>query len=52
MDADAFDRAVVDGDEHRRLALAGDGRGQVGAPSVDAPLRARENFRCSSQYLI
>src|SRR5918998_6246447 len=32
MDADAVGRAVVDGDEHRRLTLAGDGRGQIGAP--------------------
>src|SRR5918998_4726412 len=32
MDADAVDRAVVDGDEHRRLTLAGDGRGRIGAP--------------------
>jgi hypothetical protein len=45
MNADALDRAMVDGDEHRRQALARYRRGQVGAPSVDAPLRARENFR-------
>src|SRR4051812_47052411 len=45
MDADAFGGAVVHSHEHRRLAFAGDRRGQVGAPSVDAPLRARENFR-------
>jgi hypothetical protein len=32
VDADAFGGAVVDGDEDRRLALAGDGRRQVGAP--------------------
>ncbi len=32
MDADAFGGAVVDGDEHRRLALAGDRGGQIGAP--------------------
>src|SRR5918998_3974891 len=32
MDADAVGRAVVDGDEPRRLTLAGDGRGQIGAP--------------------
>src|ERR671938_1751331 len=32
MDADAFGRAVVDGDKDRDLALAREGRGQVGAP--------------------
>ena len=32
VDADALGRAVVDGDEHRRLPLAGPGGGQVGAP--------------------
>ena len=32
MEADAVGAAVVDGDEHRRLALAGPGGGQVGAP--------------------
>jgi hypothetical protein len=32
VDADALGRAVVDGDEHRGLALAGPGGGQVGAP--------------------
>src|SRR5690242_19617314 len=32
MEADALGRAVVDGDEHRGLTLAGDGRGQVGTP--------------------
>jgi hypothetical protein len=32
MDADAFGTAGVDGDEHARLAFAGDCRGQVGAP--------------------
>ena len=32
MDAHALGRVMIDGDEHRDLALAGDGRGQVGAP--------------------
>src|ERR671938_788767 len=32
MDADAFGRAVVDGDKDRDLALAREGRGQVRAP--------------------
>ena len=32
VDADALGRPVVDGDAHGRLALAGAGRGQVGAP--------------------
>ena len=32
VDADAFGGAVVDGDEDRGLALAGDRRGHVGAP--------------------
>src|SRR5947209_2714785 len=32
MDADAFGRAVIHGNEHRGLALAGNGRCQVGAP--------------------
>ena len=32
MDADAFGGAMIDRDEHRRLAFAGDRRGQVGAP--------------------
>jgi hypothetical protein len=30
LEADALGRAVVEDDEHRRLALAGDGGGQVG----------------------
>jgi hypothetical protein len=32
MDADAFGGAMIDSDEHRRLALTGDRRGQVGPP--------------------
>ncbi len=32
VDADAFGGALVDRDEHRHLALAGDRRGQVGSP--------------------
>src|SRR3954447_11961391 len=32
MDAHALGRVMIDGDEHRDLTLAGDGRGQVGAP--------------------
>src|SRR3712207_1923290 len=32
MGADALGAALADGVEHRRLALAGDGSGQVGAP--------------------
>src|SRR3954454_18368204 len=32
MDAHALGRVMIDSDEHRDLALAGDGRGQVGAP--------------------
>src|SRR5690242_8770278 len=32
VDADALDRAMVDGDEHRRRTLAGDGRSQVRTP--------------------
>jgi len=32
VDADAVGRAVIDGDEDGDLALAGDSRGQVGAP--------------------
>src|SRR3954452_22320939 len=32
VDAQALGRAVVDGDEHRRLALAGRHRGHVGPP--------------------
>src|SRR4051794_2916512 len=38
VDADAFGRAVVDGDEHRGLPLAGPGRGQVGAPHLVHPV--------------
>ena len=34
VDPDAFGRAMVDGDEHRGLPLAGPGRGQVGAPHL------------------
>ena len=34
MDAQAFGRAVVDGDEDRGLARAGRGRGQIGAPHL------------------
>src|SRR3954454_20928298 len=42
VDADALGRAVVDGDEHRRLALAGHHRGQIGPPhQVDSPGRDR-----------
>src|SRR3954447_20649896 len=36
--ADALGRAVVDGDEHGRLALAGHHRGQVGPPHHVDPL--------------
>ena len=32
VDADAFGAAMVDGNEHRGLAFAGDRRCQVGAP--------------------
>jgi hypothetical protein len=32
VNADAFGRAMIDRDEHRRLALAGHHRGQVGRP--------------------
>ncbi len=32
VDADAFGRAMIDRDEHRSLAFAGDRRRQVGAP--------------------
>src|SRR5215212_9786409 len=32
VDAHTLGRAVIDGDEHRDLALTGDGCGQVGAP--------------------
>ena len=32
MNADAFGGAVIDGDEHGRLALAGDRGRQIGAP--------------------
>src|SRR4051812_43240634 len=38
VDADALGRAVVDGHEHRGLALAGHHRGQVGAPHQVDPL--------------
>jgi hypothetical protein len=37
VNAHALGRAVIDGDEHGSLTLAGHDRGQVGAPSVDAP---------------
>ena len=39
VSADALGRAVVDGDEDRRLPLAGDGRGQVGAPHLSNDIR-------------
>ena len=39
VDADALGRAVVDGDEHGRLALAGHHRGHVGAPHQCRPGR-------------
>jgi hypothetical protein len=32
MDSNAFGGTVIDGDEHRRLAFAGDRSRQVGAP--------------------
>ena len=32
VDADAFSRAMIDRDEHRRRALAGDRRRQIGSP--------------------
>src|SRR4051812_10971568 len=38
MVAQALGRAVVDGDEHRRLTLAGHHRGQVGPPHQVDPL--------------
>ena len=38
VDADALGRAVIDGDEHGGLALAGHDRGQVGAPHDVHPL--------------
>src|SRR3954449_6296344 len=38
VDADAFGRAVVNGDEHGGLSLAGPGRGQVGAPHLVYPV--------------
>jgi hypothetical protein len=38
MNADALGRAMVDRDEHRRLALADHHRGQVGAPHDIDPL--------------
>src|SRR5215218_5170408 len=38
VDTDTFGRAVVDGDEHRGLPLAGPGRGQVGAPHLVYPV--------------
>jgi hypothetical protein len=38
MNADALGRAVVDGNEHRRLALAGHDRGQVRTPHHVDPL--------------
>src|SRR4051812_36768044 len=38
VDADALGRAVVDGDEHRGLTLAGHHRGQVGPPHHVDPL--------------
>src|SRR3954467_6149113 len=38
VDADALGRAVVDGDEHRGLTLAGHHRGQVGPPHQVDPL--------------
>jgi hypothetical protein len=38
MDADALGRTVVDGDEHRGLALTGHHGGQVGAPQEIDPL--------------
>src|ERR687884_1803032 len=38
VDADAFGRAMVDGDEHGGLSLAGPGRGQIGAPPLVHPV--------------
>src|SRR5689334_74755 len=38
MDADAFGRAVVDGDEHAGLSLASPGCSQVGAPHLVYPV--------------
>ena len=38
MDTDAFDRAVIDGNEHRSLALAGHDRRQIAAPHHVDPL--------------
>src|SRR5690348_3350494 len=38
VDADAFGRAVIDSDKHGSLALAGPGRGQVGAPHLVHPV--------------
>src|SRR3954467_3245272 len=38
VDTDTFGRAVVDGDEHGGLPLAGPGRGQIGAPHLVHPV--------------
>src|SRR4051794_34144205 len=38
VEADTLGRAMIDGDEHRRLALASDDGGQVGAPHEIDPL--------------
>src|SRR4051812_30368261 len=48
MNAEALGRTVVDGDEHRRLSLAGHHRGHVGPPHEIDPLgrdRAVVSFR-------
>src|SRR4051812_38128518 len=38
VEANALGRAVIDGNEHRRLALAGHDRGQIAAPHDVDPL--------------
>src|SRR3954471_5314236 len=38
VEANALGRAVIDGNEHRRLAFASDDAGQVGAPHEIDPL--------------
>ena len=40
VDAQALGRGVIDGDEDRGLALAGQGRGRIGAPHLVDPLGA------------
>ena len=40
VDADAFGRAVIDGDEDGSLALAGRHAGHVGSPHLIDPIRS------------